>query len=119
MCQIKIYFLKNTFRPIPFIRLLIPLIIGILWGEYMPIYGIEYLLFATVPTLLFFAFKKDKNVKLPFGILSFLCLFLIGHLLVGWQNISTNEDHFHPQLDEEEITWTGIVTSMPTPKKNV
>ena len=111
--------MKNTFRPVPFIRLLIPLIMGILLGEFMPINGIAYGLFVAVPALLYFAFKKDRNLKLPFGILAFLCLFLIGHLLVEWQDISKNEDHFHQQLDEEEITWTGIVTSMPLLKKNV
>ncbi len=107
--------MKNIFRPIPFVRLIIPLMAGIVLGEFV---DLPYLQLAWIPLLLLlvFTFNRERlKGGLGFGVAAFSMLFLLGYTLVELKDERKKPDYFASKLTEGKNEIMGQISSMPVP----
>lgn len=113
------FYLNNTFRHIPFVRLLIPLVIGIILGvnfTFPPLWGFCLVLLPLVCT---FAYRQGKIAAHRFGVVSLAFICCLGITLVQEKNPLSNTGHFSHHIDTKKTqTFIGIVQGTPKNKGN-
>ena len=104
-----------NWREMPFVRLFLPLALGIMCGEFWqpqsPLFGNIILLLSTL-CIVFFVLKKTTfQRRWVFGIPLSIFLFLLGYQCVFYHDESHNSDHFKTVLNSpNEKIVMGIVT---------
>jgi competence protein ComEC len=104
-----------NWREIPFVRLFIPLALGIVTAEFWQPNSpniANIILSLSAICILFFVFIKTTfQLRWVFGIPLSICLFLLGFQAVYYQNELHNPHHFQSILnDDEEKIIIGTVT---------
>lgn len=113
LCGVKL------FTDIPFLRILIPLLVGIIPGIYtsIPIASYTACFLCLAAVLVCLPFKKRKNIRYIFLFFCDVFLIVYGVLLVSKKNLSKDENfygHFiHP---DSSSTIIGIVDDIPVTK---
>ena len=104
-----------NWREMPFVRLFIPLALGVVWAEFWqptsPSFGNVILSLSTL-CVLFLAFKKTAfHSRWVFGIPLSIFLFSMGYQSIFYHNESHNTNHFKNVFDmPDEKIIVGIVT---------
>ncbi len=112
--------LGNFFRPVPFIRFIIPLILGIILGEFYPIPKLYYTGIVLILLLIFLAFKSIPNHrKWIFGIITYLFLFVVGHTLVVQHDERNHQNYLSTFKLQQKVQCIGIVQDLPVAKNKI
>jgi hypothetical protein len=86
------------FKKIPFFKLIIPLVIGIVLGTEITNlttnYGLIIALFTSVVILFFIQFQKAEQYKLYYLILADLLLIALGFFSVSFQKYNLKPNHY-------------------------
>ena len=109
----------TNWREIPFIRLLIPLILGILSAFYFDqnIQFIPWFLFAIFTlTFLISIFNQKFKLRWVFGSLAFVFLFLFGYENTRRQTDINQVDHFENFISGNDYI-IGVINNVPEKKK--
>lgn len=109
-----------NWREVPFVRLLIPFITGILICDYLdwkiPFGNYVLIIVGCVTT--FFAFNRQSfTYRWIFGLVGFLCLILLGYQITYFENDLHKKESFVQYLDTEAQWFEGTIAEMPTSKK--
>ncbi len=110
--------LITELKKLPFIRLIIPFIIGIFFGINSSI-NIKYYIFSIIALSIFFVIfyfinKKHKSYKLRFtaGFLVYILFFVFGNILLSIKTVGKSE------LANKKIIAKAIITGIPEEKAN-
>ena len=96
---------------VPFLRLLVPLILGILFALYLG-FPLPFGSYLFLPLMLFLAWLSFQKISFKlrslYGVLISIFLFLIGHQITYHKNHLNKENHFRQYISEDN-TLTGII----------
>ncbi len=95
--------------------MIIPLMLGIIIGEFYPIPFLEFGIAILLIPFIFSFFKEIKRGGWFFGITVYLLLFILGHSLVQLKDERNKKDYFEQFLTQDKNEIIGLVNSMPTP----
>jgi len=111
----------KAFTTIPFFRIVIPFVIGILAAIKIEIIRIElfYFFLLFIPLIFFNFYKPAKPwYKRLFMISADLFLFLFGVLLVQQKDLIKQNDYYCNQVNTDTvITFTAIINDLPVEKE--
>jgi hypothetical protein len=101
-------------REIPFLRILVPLCLGIITGLFItPDHKTIVLLAGTSVTgLVISMFFKTRIRNVPFGILFCITLTICGLILYSFEKESISD------LDKESTLFTAVINDFPEEKSN-
>jgi competence protein ComEC len=103
-----------NWREVPFVRLLMPLLLGIAVALYVniPLHFLNIVILLFFIAIIFLANRKlETGIKDLFSILVHLILLLVGYQLTIYQNDFHKAQHFRHSLSKEN-TIIGTVTSV-------
>ena len=104
-----------TWREVPFVRLLLPFIIGILLAIYWDTsltYSVELLTFLLLVLLVINQQKIAFRFRWIYGSLLNIALLLLGYHITYHHNELRQANHFQHQLSQQNIA-LGTITNMP------
>jgi len=108
-----------NWRALPFIRFILPLILGITLSEKVAIhhFSMNYLLLLSFISLLFFNRRLNTySRRWISGLAINAFLFLLGYQITYYQNDTRRAQHFYSEIAEENYL-IGIVQNEPNLKK--
>ena len=106
--------MTTDWRKIPFVRLILPFLLGILMAIYMQsipqMFAMMLLCLSFSSIFIFIYFKPSFRFKWLFGIPLSIVLFLMGYQLTYFKNELNYSTHFQNILKDDEHFIIGIVT---------
>ena len=112
--------MNNAFNNIPFLRILIPFIVGILLGIYFSLTALSFIYFAIIIILLILInLKKSKSVLLKRFNLVLLDLFflILGVNLVSEANLISQKSYYGNYLKSDSaVTFIATINDLPIEK---
>ncbi len=109
----------NTYRPIPFVRFIIPLILGIICYEIWSIPNLTYILLFLIPLYLVSHFKIIPFIEKGHRYIAFFLLFFIGYSSISFKDERNKNDYFGHYLKENKNILKGKINNMPSPNELV
>lgn len=108
------------FGKIPFVRILVPFLVGILANLYFAINQPSFSLILTIiliSSLLAFKQKQSKHIRIPLLILLDMALFLLGIELTKHSQLCTRQNYFANKVEVKgEMFWIAQVNDIPVSK---
>lgn len=106
-----------NWRLLPFIRLLLPFILGVLLAFYKApfflFFHFPFLIIISLIALLFFAWRK-QSYRRPwiFSLIAYIFFLFLGYQLTYWQDDWNQRGHFRHELEEENQLALGRTLSL-------
>lgn len=108
-----------NWHKVPFVRLLIPLIIGIISAQWyvFDLYLSGSLIVFLFLLLIVFKFIKKRFTSSVFGSLLFLLIFFVANILVHVNNEHSSRYHYSQYLNEQKNIIAGRIEDMPVERE--
>jgi competence protein ComEC len=107
-----------NFNKIPFVRVLVPFILGILAGIQFQLEGMSFVLLTLlmISTVFLFLRAKENYIQLGLLITLDLVLFFFAASLTQHAQLNNSETYFGNYLRSDSVTWVAQVNDIPVNK---